>query len=43
VLSQLEGVVGKVMTTIERGKNEVAPKQEGAVPTPSQVREKVRV
>ncbi|HLK13995.1 MAG TPA: hypothetical protein VKT78_04255 [Fimbriimonadaceae bacterium] len=44
VLSQLEGVVGKVMTTIERGKQEVAPRD--AVPIPSPIpapREKVRI
>ena len=44
VLSQLEGVVGKVMTTIERGKQEVAPRDTavvvGAVPAP---RERVRL
>lgn len=44
VLSQLEGVVGKVMTTIERGKQEVAPRDAAAVvnavPVP---RERVRV
>jgi F0F1-type ATP synthase membrane subunit b/b' len=32
VLSQLEGVVGKVMTTIERGKLEVAPRETSPLP-----------
>jgi cell division septum initiation protein DivIVA len=44
VLSQLEGVVSKVMTTIERGKGEVAPPDGvalvGGVPAP---RERVRM
>ena len=42
VLSQLEGVVGKVMTTIERSKQEVqpAPTPQPAAPQP---RERVRV
>lgn len=39
VLTQLEGVVGKAMTTIERGKNEMAP-EKAVVPAP---REKARV
>src|ERR1019366_1273286 len=44
VLTQLEGVVGKVATTIERGKQEVAPRDiaaiVGAAPAP---RERVRI
>ena len=40
VLSQLEGVVGKVMTTIERGKHEI---QRTDPPAPAQSREKARV
>jgi len=40
VLSQLEGVVGKVMTSIEKGKQEVA-RTEAPVPAPT--REKARV
>jgi cell division septum initiation protein DivIVA len=40
VLTQLEGVVGKVMTTIERGKHEI---QKNDAPTPAQPREKARV
>jgi cell division septum initiation protein DivIVA len=40
VLSQLEGVVGKVMTTIERGKHEI---QRNDVPVAAQPREKARV
>lgn len=40
VLSQLEGVVGKVMTTIERGKSEVRDETPTTVPAG---REKVRV
>lgn len=42
VLGQLEGVVGKVMTTIERGKQEMQPPKE---PTPmvEKPRERVRV
>jgi hypothetical protein len=40
VLSQLEGVVGKVMATIDRGKSEIAPREQ----QPSAgSREKVRV
>lgn len=40
VLSQLEGVVGKVMTTIERGKTEIQRTDTPPVPLP---REKARV
>jgi len=43
VLGQLEGVVGKVMTTIERGKSEMQPHRE---PTPAPLpekRERIRV
>jgi len=45
VLSQLEGVVGKVMTTIERGKQEMTPREANANNnTPERVqREKARV
>lgn len=39
VLSQLEGVVGKVMTTIERGKQEMGPRDN----TPERPRERTRV
>jgi cell division septum initiation protein DivIVA len=39
VLAQLEGVVGKAMTTIERGKNDLAP-DKAALPA---AREKARV
>lgn len=40
VLTQMEGVLGKAMTAIERGKSEIAP--EKGVPAPAP-REKVRV
>ncbi len=40
VLGQLENVVGKVMTTIDRGKQEIKP---AAEPTPGGAREKTRV
>lgn len=40
VLSQLEGVVGKVMTTIERGKHEI---QRNDTPQPQAPREKAKV
>jgi cell division septum initiation protein DivIVA len=44
VLSQLETVVGKVMTTVERSKLEIQPSQPvQAVVQPTVVREKVRV
>jgi cell division septum initiation protein DivIVA len=43
VLSQLEGVVGKVMTTIERSKQEIQPAQAGQQVQPVQPREKLRV
>jgi hypothetical protein len=44
VLNQLEGVVGKVMTTIERGKGEMTSETRDAVaPTPARARDKVRV
>ena len=43
VLSQLEGVVGKVLTTIERGKNEVNARQDPAPAPVAAPREKVRV
>jgi cell division septum initiation protein DivIVA len=45
VLSQLEGVVGKVMTTIERGKGDLRspdPIQNGTIVNPLRDREKVR-
>ncbi len=42
VLGQLEGVVGKVMTTIERGKQEMQ-RPEPIAQQPMQVREKARV
>lgn len=40
VLAQLEGVIGKAMTTIERGKNDLAPDKAAALPAN---REKARV
>ena len=40
VLSQMEGVLGKAMTAIERGKSEIAPE---AKPVAVPVREKARV
>lgn len=40
VLSQIEGVVGKVMTTLERGKQDLEPSVQ---PNPALPREKVRV
>lgn len=44
VLGQLEGVVGKVMTTIERGKQEMAPSQKEAAPNAlPEKKERVRV
>lgn len=43
VLGQLEGVVGKVMTTIERSKGEIAPPVAAPAPVQAPVREKVRV
>jgi len=43
MLSQLEGVVGKLMTTIERGKSEVAPKQDTPVVSAGGARERTRV
>jgi cell division septum initiation protein DivIVA len=44
VLSQLEGVVGKVMTTIERGKSEMGRTEGNANNTPERIaREKSRV
>jgi len=43
VLNQLEGVVGKVMTTIERGKSEMTPEsRDQAAPSPTRARDKVR-
>jgi cell division septum initiation protein DivIVA len=42
VLSQLEGVVGKVMTTIERGKSEMQPPKEPLVQL-AEKRERLRV
>jgi hypothetical protein len=42
VLTQLEGVVGKVATTIERGKQEVTPRESSPIP-PGPPRERVRV
>ena len=40
VLTQMEGVLGKAMTAIERGKSEIAPDRGAPVPV---VREKARV
>ncbi len=40
VLTQMEGVLGKAMTAIERGKSEIAPDKGGPAPV---VREKARV
>ena len=42
VLCQLESVVGKVMTTIDRGKAEMQP-QKSELPQLAQPRERVRV
>ena len=42
VLSQLEGVVGKVMTTIDKSKAEIAPRDTASIPQ-TQPRERTRV